>query len=244
MFHRDGPTFWELAEQALTSTERGYDLLAKKFDYTPFRTPQPLLDVTRDELLALGGQVEAGIDLCCGTGAGLVALHPVCRERLVGVDFSREMLSQAAVNLEAQGIAVGGQEPAVELVRRNVLELDYEGEFDVATCFGALGHIQRHQELPFLRGVHRLLKPGGHFAFVTARMPSPLHPVRWIAEGYNFGTRVRNRLIKPQFHMYYLRFVLPEVQQQLESVGFDVLVRECVYPMPFTRAVLVIATRV
>ena len=39
MYHPDGPTFWELARQALSSTTRGYDLLAPKFDVTPFRTP-------------------------------------------------------------------------------------------------------------------------------------------------------------------------------------------------------------
>ena len=39
MFHPQGPTFWELARQALSSTQRGYDLLAPKFDFTPFRTP-------------------------------------------------------------------------------------------------------------------------------------------------------------------------------------------------------------
>jgi len=44
MFHPAGPTFWELAEQCLSSTERGYDLLAPKFDFTPFRTPDEILD--------------------------------------------------------------------------------------------------------------------------------------------------------------------------------------------------------
>ena len=34
MFHPNGPSFFELVEQALSSTERGYDLLAPKFDYT------------------------------------------------------------------------------------------------------------------------------------------------------------------------------------------------------------------
>jgi hypothetical protein len=44
MFHPQGPTFWELARQVLSSTERGYDLLAPKFDFTPFRTPEEILD--------------------------------------------------------------------------------------------------------------------------------------------------------------------------------------------------------
>ena len=33
MYHPHGPTVWELVAQGLSSTERGYDLLAPKFDY-------------------------------------------------------------------------------------------------------------------------------------------------------------------------------------------------------------------
>ncbi|MCM2386961.1 SAM-dependent methyltransferase, partial [Streptomyces sp. CWNU-1] len=43
MFTSSGPTFRELTVQALSSIERGYDLLAPKFDATPFRTPDRLL---------------------------------------------------------------------------------------------------------------------------------------------------------------------------------------------------------
>ena len=43
MFHPEGPTFAELARQALSSVERGYDLLAPKFDRTPYRTPDALI---------------------------------------------------------------------------------------------------------------------------------------------------------------------------------------------------------
>lgn len=49
MFTKQGPTVRELAVQALSSTERGYDLLAPKFDHTPYRTPDRVLDaVTRE----------------------------------------------------------------------------------------------------------------------------------------------------------------------------------------------------
>ena len=44
MFHPQGPTFFELASQALSSTRQGYDLLAPKFDFTPFRTPDLILE--------------------------------------------------------------------------------------------------------------------------------------------------------------------------------------------------------
>src|SRR5215471_9734038 len=44
MFHGPGPTFFELARQVLSSTEKGYDLLAPKFDLTSFRTPDRLIE--------------------------------------------------------------------------------------------------------------------------------------------------------------------------------------------------------
>ena len=69
MFHPQGPTFGELARQALSSTERGYDLLAPKFDYTPFRTPDSLLELVAP-LIGNEKPIDSALDLCCGTGAG------------------------------------------------------------------------------------------------------------------------------------------------------------------------------
>ena len=60
MFHGLGPTFFELARQVLSSTERGYDLLAPKFDLTWFRTPDRLIE----SALAMFGEVDAGLDVC------------------------------------------------------------------------------------------------------------------------------------------------------------------------------------
>jgi SAM-dependent methyltransferase len=54
MFSPLGPSLRELARQALSSVEDGYDLLAPKFDYTPFRTSGDVLDATADALRPLG----------------------------------------------------------------------------------------------------------------------------------------------------------------------------------------------
>ena len=70
MFHPDGPTLRELTAQALSSTETGYDLLAPKFDYTPFRTPDRILRAVAESLRA-GPDLDWGLDLCCGTGVGM-----------------------------------------------------------------------------------------------------------------------------------------------------------------------------
>ena len=75
MFHPKGPTFFELARQALSSTERGYDLLAPKFDFTPFRTPDEILSVVAAQLERLA-PFGSALDICCGTGAAMQAMRP------------------------------------------------------------------------------------------------------------------------------------------------------------------------
>src|SRR5947207_2414304 len=147
MFHPQGPTLWELAVQALSSTRRGYDLLAPKFDYTPFRTPEVILAKVGEHLAGLG-PFGAGLDVCCGTGAAMRMLRPLCREQVVGVDFSRGML---AVGRERTADAPGSA--ALDFVCADVLAMPFEGAFDLATCFGALGHVLPRDQPRFLAGV-------------------------------------------------------------------------------------------
>src|SRR4051812_19535072 len=80
VYHPDGPTFFELMRQALVSTERGYDLIAPRFDYTPFRTPDPVLEAM---MFAIGGEraIDSALDVCCGTGAAMRHLRAVCKDR-------------------------------------------------------------------------------------------------------------------------------------------------------------------
>ncbi|WP_327743093.1 methyltransferase domain-containing protein [Streptomyces europaeiscabiei] len=92
MFTPQGPSLRELAVQALSSVEHGYDLLAPKFDQTPFRTPDSILEAVEAALSPLG-PFDHGLDLCCGTGAGMEVLREVCRESVTGVDISAGMLA-------------------------------------------------------------------------------------------------------------------------------------------------------
>ena len=94
MFSPQGPSLRELAIQALSSVEGGYDLLAPKFDHTPFRTPDGVLEAAAGALRPLG-PFGRGLDVCCGTGAGMRVLGSLCRGPIMGVDFSTGMLAQA-----------------------------------------------------------------------------------------------------------------------------------------------------
>jgi len=231
VFDREGPSLRELVAQALASTERGYDLLAPKFDKTPFRTPEPVLDAM-DAILGPPGSLAAGLDVCCGTGAALRHLQRACRERVVGIDFSQGMLDEARLRC-GQG---------VELVRGDALALPFDGEFDVVTSAGAFGHIERADEDRFVAGIARALRPGGRFVFVTSERPRPYDPWCWLAHGFNAVMRARNALLQPPFIMYYLTFLLPDVRPLLERHGFTVRAHERVCPNPYARAVIVEAT--
>ncbi|CAM3364466.1 class I SAM-dependent methyltransferase [Corallococcus sp. ZKHCc1 1396] len=237
MFHRDGPTFRELTRQALTSVEQGYDLLAPKFEHTPFRTPDAVLKAA---LAQVGPEASVGsaLDVCCGTGAAMRVLRPLCRDRVAGFDLSQGMLDEARRLLaDAPGDA------ALDFVRGDALELPFTAEFDLITSFGAFGHILEEDEPRLVKGIARALKPGGRFVFVTGHPPSALNPGYWVAKGFNAAMRVRNALWKPPFVMYYLTFLVPRARALLEAEGFSVEVREGGMPRPFTGLVTVHATK-
>jgi len=224
MFHSAGPTFWELAEQCLSSTERGYDLLAPKFDYTPFRTPDAILDGLA-KYLGEPRSIDAALDVCCGTGAAIRVLRPLCRQRVVGIDFSQGMMDVAWQRYPSQT-----GEPPVKFVKGDVLEMSFHEEFDLAVTVGSLGHILPRDEPRFVERVAAALKPGGRFAFVTAEMPPWWSLRHLLSRGFNFAMHVRNTIKRPPFIMFYLTFLLPRSVELLKSHGFDV----AVHPDAFT----------
>lgn len=210
MFSPQGPSLRELCVQALSSVERGYDLLAPKFDYTPFRTPQSILDATVD---ALSGLVPfgQGLDVCCGTGAGMLVLERLCRGRITGVDFSAGMLARAR-----------DAHPDATWVRADARALPFTEDFDLAVSFGALGHFLPRERPAVFEGVYRALRPGGLFAFPIGTPPPRTSPSHWVALGFDVAMRLRNAVWRPPFVMYYRTSPLPAVTRDLAAAGFGV----------------------
>ena len=205
-----GPSWKDLAQQAWSSTDHGYDLLAARFDATPFRTPD---DVVAQALSVLGpDRVARGLDVCCGTGAGLLRLQERCVD-VVGVDRSVGMLREAAL-----------QVPRAVLVQADALDLPFFPVFDVVCSFGAFGHILVDDEARFVSSVHRALAPGGRFVFVTAEPPPFFSRRHVVARAFNATLRVRNLVKSPPFVMYYLTFLLPRARALLKAAGFEVRV--------------------
>jgi SAM-dependent methyltransferase len=212
VFSPNGPSLGELCVQALSSVERGYDLLAPKFDHTPFRTPPAVLDATAGALSG-AGPFGRGLDVCCGTGAGLSVLRPLCPDGITGVDFSAGMLARAR-----------SAHPEATLVRADVRALPFAGEFDLAVSFGALGHFLPGERPAVFEGVHRALRPGGLFAFAMGERPPVTSVSYWALLGFDVAMKVRNAVWRPPFVMYYLSSPLPALRDDLTAAGFDVRV--------------------
>ncbi|MEU3527724.1 class I SAM-dependent methyltransferase [Streptomyces sp. NPDC038707] len=215
MFGPEGPTLRELAVQALSSVERGYDLLAPKFDHTPFRTPDPVLDAVAEALAPLGPFTD-GLDLCCGTGAGVRPLARLCRRSVTGVDFSAGMLDVA----RHRARPAGG--PRVAWVRGDARALPFTAAFDLVVSFGAFGHFLPGELPGLFTGVRAALRPGGRFAFPVFAPPRPARPGFWLLSGFDAVMRVRNALWRPPFVMYYRALRLGALLGELERAGFSV----------------------
>jgi SAM-dependent methyltransferase len=210
VFSLQGPSARELAAQALSSVEGGYDLLAPKFDRTPFRTSDGLLDATAGALRPLG-PFGRGLDVCTGTGAGLRVLRPLCRGPVMGTDFSAGMLSQAR-----------RAHPGAGWVRADARALPFAEAFDLAVSFGAWGHFLPAERPALFAGVWRALRPGGVFAF-PAGAPLPITSRWfWALAGFDLAMRARNAVWRPPFVMYYRTWPLAAVRRDLAAAGFTV----------------------
>lgn len=211
MFAPDGPSLLELVIEGLSSTRTGYDRLAPRFDATPFRTPAPVLERVAAHVASLP-RAGTVVDLCCGTGAVLEHLAPYA-DKLVGVDFSPGMLAIAQHKLAAH-------RDRLTLVEADVLAWEPDRTADLVTMFGAWGHVP-NQEPTLLALVHRLLRPGGRFLFVTAPSPGPGQRAFWLGHVFNAAMRVRNALIPPPFVMFYLTFPLPRALELCRATGLE-----------------------
>ncbi|WP_149826656.1 class I SAM-dependent methyltransferase [Streptomyces tailanensis] len=218
MFTPQGPSLRELAVQALSSVEHGYDLLAPKFDHTPFRTPDTILEAVERALSAMGA-FQHGLDLCCGTGAGMEVLRDLCEKSVTGVDISAGML---AVGKEQVGSDGPGGGPSVAWVRGDARALPFRPVFDLVVSFGAFGHFLPGELPGLFAQVHSVLRPGGRFAFPLPAPAPPRSPWYWAALGFDTAMRVRNAVWRPPFVMYYRPFRLGLVREELERTGFEV----------------------
>ena len=130
-----------------------YDRLTNDVDY------EAIAAFYRTLLGREGVRPRTAVDLACGTGSVTAIL---AREglRVIGVDMSGEMLTQAAAK-------TAGLDPAPLFVRQKLQNLTLPRGVDLAVCaLDSLDYITEPQECArAIRRVYRALNPGGMFIF-------------------------------------------------------------------------------
>lgn len=107
------------------------------------------------------------LELGCGTGRYFSALTKT--RSIVGLDASADMLAMARTPYRADAITAG----RITLIHGDLFTQPLEdGAFDLVYSIGVLAEHAPLNEAVASR-VHRLLKPGGRFAFSTVHPDSP-----------------------------------------------------------------------
>ncbi len=102
------------------------------------------------------------LDACCGTGDLALAARTAGAARVVGVDFSEQMLERAR-----------RKDPALEWVRADVLDLPFEaGSFDAAVVGFGIRNVEDLEAS--LRELRRVLAPGGRIGILEITTPRGL----------------------------------------------------------------------
>ena len=108
------------------------------------------LSIPKDELL---------LDLCCGAGRHLIALHKIGYKQIIGLDLSEDLLKFAAFELSRAGAQ------NVKLIREDMRDIPYNNYFGVIlSLFTSFGYFQHDEEnKKVIEKVSKALKSEGIF---------------------------------------------------------------------------------
>lgn len=148
---------------------------------------------------------EAAFEFGCGTGTTALKLAPSVG-RMVATDISGEMIAIAREKAKAEGVG----NVSFEVATPETAPWP-DGSFDVALGFNIL-HLVADREAA-LRGVHRLLRPGGLFISKTPCLKE-MNPLLRVAVPLM-------QLIGKAPHVAFLS--ADDLQRELTAAGFEIV---------------------
>jgi demethylmenaquinone methyltransferase / 2-methoxy-6-polyprenyl-1,4-benzoquinol methylase len=145
-----------------------FESIAKDYDWMntllSFRMHKMWRKFTMKKMAVKQG--ETALDVCCGTCDWTISLAKASRTgRIVGLDFSANMLKVGKEKVEKNGLA--GQ---VELIQGDAMQLPFpDHTFDHATIGFALRNVPDLVQV--LREMKRVVKPGGQVVSLELSKP-------------------------------------------------------------------------
>jgi SAM-dependent methyltransferase len=152
------------------------------------------------------------LDLGCGRG-GVVEL------------FWREVKVAAGLDPDTSSLA-GHRAPGMPVIRGVGESLPFVNEsFDLIVCLWVLEHLQ--DPLATLREVRRVLRPGGHFIFVTPNLSNPVMLLNRIGKALpalqrRMVPRLYGRVEADTFRVQYRANTAGAIRTVAASVGLKV----------------------
>ena len=150
---------------------------------------------------------ETAFEFGCGTGTTALRLAPSVG-RIVATDLSSEMIAIAREKANAEGC----RNATFEVARPEAAAWP-DGTFDVAFGFNVL-HLVEEREVA-LRGVHRLLRPGGIFISKTPCLKE-MNPL----------LRIALPLMQLIGKAPYVAFLsVEDLEREMSDAGFEIIER-------------------
>jgi len=139
-----------------------YDLMN---DIISFRRHKAWRKYTMDRMAVQPGQ--SALDICCGTCDWTIDLAKASGTgRVVGLDFSQNMLDVGKLKLEKLGL-----DEHIELVQGNAMSLPFEdNSFDYVTVGFGLRNVPDYVQV--LKEMRRVVKPGGQVVCLELSKPT------------------------------------------------------------------------
>jgi SAM-dependent methyltransferase len=181
-----------------------------------YRAMRPGWQTSGEELEALvrGHLTDRSqvLDLGCGRG-GVVEL------------FWRDVKLAAGLDPDVPSLAEH-RTPVMPVVRGVGEHLPFAGEsFDLIVCLWVLEHLERPEDV--LREVRRVLRPGGHFVFLTPNLRNPLLLLNRLAKGLprvqrRVVSRLYGRVESDTFQVRYRANTESAIRAQAARCGLEV----------------------
>ena len=166
----DTRTFTKKALKSPDLVETMFDAVADRYDLA-----NRLLTFGRDQRwrnlaarLTRANKESLVLDACTGTADLALAVNKVTGSKVVGVDFSKDMLRVGVEKIEKAGLS-----ESITFKHASVMELPYEDDaFDAVTIGFGLRNTPDYQAA--IKEFYRVVKPGGYFVCLESSQPESL----------------------------------------------------------------------